>query len=84
MKIMTTQLEMLTMIITNVTSILSLDAVSASAVKSAIGEGPDIVRVMTKMIMMSIPMTTTTDQEAKVQRALIDEMLLGSHCHCQA
>ena len=81
MKIMTTQLEMLTMIITNVTSILSLDAGSASAVKSAIGEGPDIVRVMTKMIMMSSP---TTDQEAKVQRALIDEMLLLSHCHCQA
>ena len=84
MKIMTTQLEMLTMIITNVTSILSLDAGSASAVKSAIGEGPDIVRVMTKMIMMSSPMTTTTDQEAKVQRALIDEMLLWIHCHCQA
>ena len=40
--------------------------------------------VMIMMIMMSSPMTTTTDQEAKVQRALIDEMLLWIHCHCQA
>ena len=30
--------------------------------------GPDIVQVMTKMIMMWSPMTTTTNQEAKVRR----------------